>query len=61
MVYRPKIDDKLCFVLMPFREPFNGHYEHIIKKAVRTAGLEPLRADEIFGTKSIIRDVWGHI
>ena len=61
MIYRPKIDDKLCFVLMPFREPFNGHYEHIIKKVVRTTGLEALRGDEIFGTTSIIRDVWEHI
>jgi chaperonin GroEL len=61
MVYRPKIDEKLCFVLMPFREPFNGYYEHIIKKAAQATGLEPLRGDEIFGTGSIIRDIWEHI
>jgi chaperonin GroEL len=61
MVYRPKVDDKLCFVLMPFRDPFDGYYEHIIKKAVKAAGLAALRADEIYGTGSIIRDVWDHI
>lgn len=61
MVYRPKIDEKLCFVLMPFKEPFNGYYEHIIKRAVSGAGLNALRADEIYGTRPIINDVWEHI
>lgn len=61
MVYRPKIDDKLCFVLMPFREPFDGYYTHIIKKAVKDAGLDALRGDEVYGTRSIIRDVWEQI
>jgi hypothetical protein len=63
MVYRPDIDDGLCFFLMPFREPFNEYYKNIIKKAVRAArpGLEPKRADEIFGNKAIIRDIWEHI
>ncbi len=61
MVYRPKIDDKLCFVLMPFGPPFDDYYEHIIKKAVKDAGMDALRADEIYGTGSIMRDVWDHI
>ena len=39
MVYRTEIDAKPCFVLMPFRDPFDGYYEHIIKKAVRIAGF----------------------
>jgi len=61
MVYRPRIDEKLCFVLMPFRDPFDGYYQRIIKEAVKAAGLEPLRADEIYGTRAIIRDVWEQI
>ena len=61
MVYRPKVDDKLCFVPMPFHKPFNGNYEHIIKKAVRAPDLEPLRADEIYDIKSLIWGVWEHI
>lgn len=61
MVYRPSIDDRLCFVLMPFREPFNQYYEQIIKPAAEDAGLEALRADAIYGTRSIIKDVWEKI
>ena len=58
MVYRPKIDAKLCFVLMPFREPFNGYYEKIIKPAAERAGMEARHAGEIYGTRAIIQDVW---
>ncbi len=58
MVYRPKIDDKLCFVLMPFGQPFDSYYEKIIKPAAKSAGLATLRSDEILGRKSIINDIW---
>lgn len=61
MVYRPNVDEKLCFVLMPFHEPFNGYYNHIIMDIVKGSGMKALRADQIFGTTSIIRDVWDHI
>jgi hypothetical protein len=61
MVYRPSINNNLCFVLMPFKEPFNGYYNQIIKEAVKEAGLDPLRGDEIYGTQAIIRDIWEHI
>lgn len=61
MVYRPNIDSKLCFVLMPFRDPFTGYYTQIIKPAISKLGLAPLRADEIYGTRSIIRDIWESI
>ena len=61
MVYRPEIDERLCFVLMPFRQPFNDYYEKIIKAAAAGAGLEALRADDIFGNGIIITDIWDHI
>lgn len=61
MVYRPSIDQKLCFVLMPFGKPFDGYYEHVIKPAVTAADLEPLRADEIYGAQAIIKDIWESI
>ena len=61
MVYRPSVDQKLCFVLMPFGQPFDGYYQHVIKPAVKRAGLEALRADEIYGTKAIIQDIWESI
>jgi len=46
---------------MPLHEPFLGYYEHIIKPAANEAGLEALRADEIFGTGPIIKDIWDSI
>lgn len=61
MVYRPKIDSKLCFVLMPLREPFNSYYQKIIKPAAEKSGLAALRSDEIYSTKSIINDIWERI
>ena len=61
MVYRPQIDGHLCFVLMPFGGYFDDYYEHIIKKAVKAAGLDALRGDEIFSTRSIISDIWQQI
>src|SRR5277367_4606620 len=61
MVYRPTVDEKLCFVLMPFKHPFNDYYKQIIKPAVRELGMETIRSDEIYGTAPIIRDIWNHI
>jgi hypothetical protein len=61
MVYKPKIDDKLCFVLMPFGQPFDSYYEKIIKPAVSDAGLAALRSDEIRGRKAIVKDIWERI
>jgi chaperonin GroEL len=58
MVYRPRVDDKLCFVLMPFGQPFDSYYEKIIKPAASDAGLATLRSDEIRSTKAIINDIW---
>jgi hypothetical protein len=57
MPYRPDIDDKLCFVLMPFGEPFNGYYGDTIKPAVEATGLYARRADEIYRANPIMRDV----
>lgn len=58
-----KIDDRLCFVLMPFDEKFNPLYENILKNVIENEefGLNCKRADEIFGTRSIIEDMWEHI
>ncbi len=61
MVYRPSIDSKLAFVLMPFRHPFDDYYEDIIKPAAKAAGLETRKADEIYGTGPIIHDIWKQI
>lgn len=61
MVYRPKIDPNLAFVLIPFKHPFNSYYDEIIKPAAKAAGLEARKADEIYSTGPIIQDIWRQI
>jgi hypothetical protein len=58
MVYRPSIDPTLCFVLIPFKDPFSQYYTEIIKPAAKDAGLNALKSDEIYGTRPVIRDKW---
>jgi hypothetical protein len=47
-----------CFILMPFKEPFNTYYNSIIKPAVVAANLDPLRGDSLFRPSPIMGDVW---
>lgn len=58
-----EVDEQLCFVLMPFDDKFNSIYENIIKKIVEDDEfkLNCIRADEIFGTRPIIEDIWEYI
>lgn len=61
MVFRPSVDAQLCFVLLPLRAPFLGYFEKIIKPAALEAGLSALKADDIYGTRAVMKDVWEHI
>ncbi len=47
----------LCFVLMPFEEPFNDIYHSIIVPALRRVGLEVMRADQILAPGSIMEQI----
>jgi len=47
-----------CFVLMPFKEPFNTYYRNIIRPAVTSLSLEPLRGDSLFTSTPIMGDIW---
>jgi chaperonin GroEL len=58
MVFRPDVDDSLCFVAMPFQDPFNGYFKHVLAPTLESLGLKPLRADNIYGTGPIITDIW---
>jgi hypothetical protein len=51
----------MCFVLMPFRSPFNTYYTGIIQPAVTKAGLEPRRGDSLFRPAPIMADIWAMI
>lgn len=50
--------DNLCFVLMPFSEPYNSIYENIIKPTVEKEGFQCLKSNDIFSTTSVIEDIW---
>jgi chaperonin GroEL len=61
MVYRPAVDRNFCFVLMPFGHPFDGYFEHVLTPAIQASGFSVLRADQIYGTRRVMRDIWHHI
>jgi len=50
-----------CFVMMPFGEWFDRYYQEIYVPAIKEAGFEPVRADELFTTGSVVEQVWEQI
>ncbi|WP_454759312.1 hypothetical protein [Caulobacter segnis] len=50
-----------CFVMMPFDQWMDTYYREIYVPAIREAGLEPVRADELFSTGSVIEQIWEQI
>lgn len=48
------------FILMPFKEEFEPVHE-AIRTAIENAGLEPLRADDIFTTGAVLEKILRHI
>ena len=59
----PRIREFLdtCFVMMPFGEWFDIYYQDVYIPAIREAGFEPVRADELFKTGSVMEQVWEQI
>lgn len=55
------LEENLCFVLMPFEEPYTQIYEKIIKPSVEAEGFKIVKSDDIFSTKSVIEDIWENI
>ena len=52
------VDERLCFVLMPFRPPFDTIYDDHVKPSVERLPLDCRRADDIYGVRPIMEDVW---
>jgi hypothetical protein len=50
-----------CFVMMPFGSWFDRYYLEIYVPAIKEAGLEPCRADELFSTGSVVEQIWEQI
>ena len=56
------VDNTLVFMLSPFEDVYNTIYADHIKPAIeRIDGLRCLRADDIYGNRSIMEDIWRHI
>jgi hypothetical protein len=50
-----------CFVMMPFGSWFDRYYQEVYVPAIKDAGLEPIRADELFSTGSVVEQIWEQI
>ena len=52
------MNERLAFVLMPFRDEFTIIYESIVKPIVKNKGLDCKRADDYMTTRAVIQDIW---
>jgi hypothetical protein len=50
-----------CFVLMPFGGWYDKYYDEIYKPAIKDAGFEPVRADDLFHTGSVMEQIWHQV
>ena len=59
-----------CFVIMPFGQkvlsddtPFNwdDHWKEVLEPTIKETGMDPIRADEIFGSKPLMDRIWNGI
>lgn len=47
-----------CFVIMPFKEPYNTCYREVLQPSLKKVGLRVVRSDEIFHPKAFIQTIW---
>lgn len=50
-----------CFVMMPFGPWLDVYYKDVFSPAIKDAGMEPVRADELFSTGTVIEQIWEQI
>jgi hypothetical protein len=55
------VDQELCFVLMPLKEPFNTVFQDHIKPTVERLRLRCIKADDIYGISGIMEDLWKQV
>ncbi len=51
----------VCFVMSSFGGWSDSYYNDIFAPAVRAAGLEPHRADDLFHPGVIVKDIWEYV
>lgn len=50
-----------CFVMMPFGQWNDIYYREVYIPAIKEAGFEPVRGDEIFSSGSVVEQIWEQI
>jgi hypothetical protein len=45
------------FVVMEFQEPFNSLYSEVLKPVAESAGIDLIRADDVYGPGFILQDI----
>ena len=50
-----------CFVMMPFGQWSDVYYREVYIPAIKEAGFEPVRGDEIFSSGSVVEQIWEQI
>lgn len=55
------VNQHQCFVMMPFASQYLEIYTEIIKPLLSELGFTCIRADELYGSRSIIQDMWHNI
>lgn len=50
-----------CFVMMPFGQWNDLYYKEIFVPAIKEAGFEPVRGDEMFSSGSVVEQIWEQI
>lgn len=53
--------ENICFVMMPFGDPFDDYYVDIYQPAIEENGFKSKRADSLFRPSPIIKDIWEYI
>ena len=46
-----------CFVIMPFGGHWDEYYAQVYSPAIVDAGIQPVRADEVFRAGSVLQDI----
>lgn len=55
------VENDLCFVLMPFREPFLRLYQEQVKPTLEGIGLRVTKSNDLFTPTVIVEDIWEYI
>ena len=50
-----------CFVMMPFGDWQDRYYREIYIQAIKEAGLDPVRGDELYHSGSVVDQIWEQI